>query len=100
VATRQPFGFVPLFFLVAPTYYYFILLVIPLLFFAGRVQRLECATGVAWLLGLPSIAYLVHGSVGRELPLSHALPLLILGVCLLMALSAWLEPVGPRDRAA
>ena len=37
--------------------------------------------------------------VGRELPLSYALSLLILGVCLLMALSAWLESAGRRIRA-
>jgi len=92
-------GFVPLFFLVAPTYYYYILLVIPLLFFAGRMGRLECAIGVAWLVGSSSIAYVVHGAVGRELPLSYTLSLLILGTCLLMTLSAWLEPVGRRNRA-
>ncbi len=52
-----------------------------------------------WLLGSSSIAYLVHGAVGRELPLSYTLSLLILGTCLLMTLSAWLEPAGRRDRA-
>ncbi len=41
--------------------------------------------------------YLVQDAVGRELPLSYALSLLILGVCLLMALSAWLESAGRAD---
>ncbi len=43
--------------------------------------------------------YLVQDAVGRELPLSYALSLLILYVCLLMALSAWLESAGRRNRA-
>ncbi len=43
--------------------------------------------------------YLVQDAVGRELPLSYALSLLILGACLPMALSAWLESAGRRIRA-
>jgi hypothetical protein len=84
-------GFVPMFFLVAPTYYYYIMLVIPLLFFCGRISRIECRLGVAWLLASSSIAYVVQDAVGRELPLFYALSLIVLAVCVLMSFSAWRE---------
>ncbi len=82
-------GFVPVFFLVAPTYYYYIMLVIPLLFFCGRLPRFECTLGVAWLLGSSSIAYVIQDAVGRELPLFYALSLIFFAVCALMSVSAW-----------
>ena len=82
-------GFVPVFFLVAPTYYYYIMLVIPLLFFCGRLPRFECTLGVAWLLGSSSIAYAVQDAVGRELPLFYTLSLIVFAVCALMSVSAW-----------
>jgi len=43
------FGFVPTFFLVAPTYYYFIVLLVPFLFLAERMTRAPAALGVAYL---------------------------------------------------
>ncbi|MCK5862842.1 MAG: hypothetical protein KAH38_10175 [Candidatus Hydrogenedentes bacterium] len=39
-------GFAPLFFLVAPTYYYYIMLVIPVLFFAPYIERGRYAIGM------------------------------------------------------
>lgn len=85
------FGFAPTFFLVAPTYYYYIMLVMPLLFFAGRLPRPECTAGLTWLLTSSSIAYLIYDAVGRELPLFYALSLMILAVCVLMSISAGLQ---------
>ena len=89
-------GFVPVFFLVAPTYYYYIMLVIPLLFFCGRLPRHEGALGVAWLLGSSSIAYVVEEAVGRELPLFYTLSLIVFTVCVLMSVSAWRTCSGPH----
>lgn len=40
-------GFVPLFFLVSPTYYYYIMLLVPFLFFAPRIDHGRYAIGVA-----------------------------------------------------
>ena len=84
-------GFVPTFFLVAPTYYYYIMLVIPLLFFCGRIPRPECTLGAAWLLASSSIAYVVQDAVGRELPLFFVLSLIVLSMVALMSASAWRE---------
>jgi hypothetical protein len=90
-------GFLPVFFLVAPTYYYYIMLVIPLLFFHGRISRPECTLGVVWLLASSSIAYVVQDAVGRELPLFYSLSLMVLAVCALMSFSAWREAGGPES---
>ncbi len=91
-------GFVPTFFLVAPTYYYYVMLVIPLLFFCGRANRPECVMGILWLLVSSSIAYVVHDSIGRELQLFYVLSLMVFGVCVLMGLSALLQTVRWRKR--
>ena len=48
-ARALAFGFVPTFFLVAPTYYYFIVLLVPFLFLAERMTRAPAALGVAYL---------------------------------------------------
>lgn len=42
-------GFVPLFFLVSPTYYYYIMLLVPLLFFAPRLDYGRYALGILML---------------------------------------------------
>ncbi len=44
------FGFVPLFFLVAPTYYYYVVLLVPFLFLAEKMERASAALGVAYML--------------------------------------------------
>lgn len=92
-------GFIPTFFLVVPTYYYYIMPVIPLLFFSGRMKLPECAIGVVWLFTSSSIGYVVHDSVGRELQLFYALSLIIFGVCRLMGLkcaapNSWMAHTG------
>lgn len=40
------FGYVPVFFLVAPTYYYHVMLVLPFLFFAHKIERPTRAAGL------------------------------------------------------
>ena len=90
-------GFIPTFLLVAPTYYYYIMLVMPLLFFAGRINRPECRMGIVWLLLSSNIAYVIYDSVGRELQLFYAISCMVFGVCLLMCLSAALQIVPRKD---
>ncbi|HKQ62780.1 MAG TPA: hypothetical protein VJS92_15925 [Candidatus Polarisedimenticolaceae bacterium] len=48
------FGFVALFYCISPTYYYYVVLVLPLLFFTQRLDRLTgvCGAGSLFLLGL------------------------------------------------
>ena len=89
-------GFIPTFFLVAPTYYYFIMLVVPFLFFAGTLRRPESALGVVCLFLSSNIAYFIYDSVGRELQLFYALSLMVLAVVLLMCFSALLRSGGWR----
>lgn len=89
-------GFVPTFFLVAPTYYYYIMLVVPFQFFAGALRRPECALGVVGLFLSSNVAYFVYESVGRELQLFYALSLMVLAMILLMCFSALLRSAGWR----
>jgi len=43
-------GFIPLFFLVSPTYYYYVMLLLPFLFFAERLDEPRYAAGLALML--------------------------------------------------
>lgn len=91
-------GFVPTFFLVAPTYYYYIMLVVPMLYFAGRIHQRACAIGVVCLLISSNVAYVIYDSVGRELELFYVLSCMILFVCALMCFSAQTKVVDRQER--
>lgn len=58
-AEAMAFGFVPAFFLFAPTYYYYVMLMAPMLFFAGRIERPLWAAGLVYIF--------VTGAIGHHL---------------------------------
>ncbi len=54
-------GFVPLFFLVAPTYYYYIMLLVPVLFFAPRIEHGPYAIGMCMMYITGMSGWLFYG---------------------------------------
>jgi len=62
------FSFVPLFFLVAPTYYYYIMLFIPLLFFEPKLERPSGAIGIIMMFATGMAGYVFYNLayVGRD----------------------------------
>ena len=52
-------GFVPLFFLVSPTYYYYIMLLVPFLFFAPRIDhgRYALGLGLMYITGMAGFGF-------------------------------------------
>ncbi len=54
------YGYVLVFFLVAPTYYYHVMLVVPFLFFAGKMGRPMRAVGLIMMFATSMIAYKLY----------------------------------------
>lgn len=88
------FGFVPVFFFVAPTYYYYIMLVVPFLYLASRMEAPLNALGLVWLFLSSNVAYLFHDVLGRHLALFYALSVLCLVLCIIMMLAASVRTLG------
>lgn len=52
-----PYGFVPAFFLTAPTFYYYVMLIVPFLFFASRLDSLTRSLGAAGMFLISFVSY-------------------------------------------
>lgn len=84
------FSFVPVFFLVAPTYYYYIMLLVPFLFFAPSFEKPSSAIGLILMFLSSMVAYQFYSAYGRELPLFYALSMMaLLVVIYMMAMSCF-----------
>ena len=73
-------GFVPVFFLVAPTFYYHVMLIVPFMFFAVRPESLSRLVGAAGMFALTIAAYYAHGRYGLSLFLSYIMSWVLLGL--------------------
>ena len=73
-------GFVPLFFLTAPTFYYYVLLIVPLLFFLPRLELPSRLAGVMALFGFSIIGYVLHQFYGLGFTLSFHLSSMLFGI--------------------
>ena len=73
-------GFVPLFFLTAPTFYYYVLLIVPLLFFLPRLDLPPRLAGVIALFGFSIAGYVLHQFYGLGFALSFYLSSMLFGL--------------------
>ncbi|MCX8065092.1 MAG: hypothetical protein N3G21_07960 [Candidatus Hydrogenedentes bacterium] len=87
------FGFVPCFFLVSPTYYYYIMLAVPLLFFTPKIDNITRAVAVIWLYISAMAGYYFYTMWEQEFPTYFwlgcmlfvlAIYMLILAMCISM----------------
>ncbi len=87
------FGFVPCFFLVSPTYYYYIMLAVPLLFFTPKIDNIPRALAVIWLYISAMAGYYFYTMWEQEFPTYYwlgcmlfvlAIYMLILAMCVSM----------------
>ncbi len=75
-------GFVPAFFLTAPTFYYYVLLIVPLMIFLPNLKRPSHVVGAS-LFFLSSIAgYALHHHYNLDFPMSFFLSCMYLVICL------------------
>lgn len=84
------FSFVAVFFLVAPTHYYYFMLVIPFLFLAGRHTHSLHAAGMAYMFALCAAGWHYQALRRWEFPHAFDMSTLLLVLVLFMMLATWL----------
>jgi len=94
------FSFVPTFFLVAPTYYYYIMLLVPFLFFAGQLDRPSRALGLIMMFSTAMAGYVFYGLWQQKTSTYVYLSWMVLIMVLYMMLLAMLETAWFVPRAA
>lgn len=82
------FSFVPCFFLASPTYYYYIMLLVPFLFFAAELDRPSRAIGLAWMYLIAMAGYYFYDMWQQKFATYSWLSFLILALVLYMMLLA------------
>jgi hypothetical protein len=82
------FSFVPCFFLASPTYYYYIMLLVPFLFFASELDRPSRAIGLAWMYLIAMAGYYFYDMWQQKFATYSWLSFMLLGLVLYMMLLA------------
>ena len=94
-----PYGFVPAFFLTAPTFYYYVMLVVPLLLFAPKMNRWPRAIGMAGMFAVCVASYWLNRTVPLEFRLCLIMSWMLQAlVVYMMAVSFWAR--GPLAQQA
>ena len=75
------YGFVPVYFLVAPTFYYYVMLVIPFFIFAPKLERFERALGLCLLFAASIAGYQMFRFMKLDFPLFYWNSLMYLAFC-------------------
>ncbi|HOK09233.1 MAG TPA: hypothetical protein PLT82_07775 [Candidatus Hydrogenedens sp.] len=85
------FGFVPCFFLVSPTYYYYIMLAVPLLFFSPKSDYIPRAIAIIWLYITAMAGYFFYTMWEQEFPTYYWLGCMLFVLCIYMLIIAMLN---------
>jgi len=87
------YGYVPVFFLVAPTYYYHVMLIVPFLFFAAKMERPTRMAGIFMLFASGMVGHKLYALWDRGYALFFTMSCLLfvfvlytMALCLLEAL--------------
>lgn len=85
------FGFVPCFFLVSPTYYYYIMLAVPLLFFSPKSDYIPRAIAIIWLYISAMMGYFFYTMWEQEFATYYWLGCMLFVLCIYMLIIAMLN---------
>jgi hypothetical protein len=86
-------GFVPLFFLVSPTYYYYVMLLLPFLFFAERLDEPRYAAGLALMFMTGLSGYGLYSLWKQTYPTYYWLSVQVMVMSLYMLALAFAEGI-------
>lgn len=87
------FGYVPVFFLFAPTYYYHVMLLVPFLFFAGQMERPTRAAGLILMFLTSAVSFKCLYLWDRGYKLFFTISCLILVMVLYMMFLAFIDGI-------
>lgn len=85
------YSYVPTFFLVAPTYYYQVMLLVPFLFFAGKMERPTRAAGLILMFATSMVSYKLYLMWNRGFQLFFTISCMFLVMVLYMMLLGLVE---------
>lgn len=94
-------GFVPVFFLAAPTFYYYVILIVPILFFLPRIEQIPYTLGAVVFFAFSIAGYVLHQLWNLGYFLSFLLSAMLFVVCIYMlGVSLVVAPVAETVAAA
>jgi hypothetical protein len=68
-----PYGFVLAFFMATPTFYYYVMLVVPLLLFAPKLDRIPQALGMAFMFAVSVLGYVLYIEMKQNFTMFYVL---------------------------
>ncbi len=74
------YGFVPAFFLASPTFYYYVMLIVPLFLFAPKLNKPLRSFGLMLMFLISAAAFILHFTLPLGLALSFILSCMLLGL--------------------
>lgn len=93
-------GYVPAFFLTAPTFYYHIMVLVPLLLFLAKRERGWYTAGTVGMFGVSMALLVLNRYMKLDLPLAFVMACLLLGVCCALLAACALSGGGaPRAQS-
>jgi len=81
-----PYGFVPAFFMTAPTFYYYVLLIVPLFMFAPKLRYITRTVGLATMFLFSLSAHVIY--IYTDLTLGRTLSFIL--SCMLLAFALYI----------
>lgn len=75
-----PYGIVPAFFLVAPTFYYYVMLIVPFFLFAPKIHLVSRNLGQCLFFSFSAVGYMLYKFLGLNYPLFFWCSVMILGL--------------------
>ena len=75
-------GYVPAFFLTAPTFYYQVMVLVPLLFFLSKRDQTARMAGAAGVFGVSIVLLVLNQYQRLDLPLAFTMACLLLALCI------------------
>ncbi len=89
-----PMSFIPVFFLSAPTFYYYVMLVIPLFLFLPKAEYAARTLGVIAMFGISIAAYRIGSTMPHHFQFFFICSCMLMGLCVYMAVCVLL-PMRP-----
>ena len=89
-------GFIPVFFLTAPTFYYFVMLLVPMLYFLPKIQQGDRLMGAVLMFSISILGYVLSFNHPHHFFLFFNLSFALLSLCLYMIISALRAPFFSR----
>ena len=91
-----PYGYVPVYFLTAPTFYYHVMIWLPFFLFLPKRDQISRAIGAAGVFGVSILLFILNRSMPIYVAFSWRMSALLLGLVLYMAVVCAITTARPQ----